>query len=69
MRVKPFFPVFIVLVGVVVYAYYAPKERPERAITLTPKQYIETVEREKAARKQNQERIQAAEKASAPPTE
>lgn len=48
MQIKPFFPVFIVLVGVVIYAYYAPEERPERATNLTPKQYIELVEKNKA---------------------
>ena len=50
MKIKPFFPVFIVLVGVVIYAYYAPERRPEKATTLTPKQYIEMVEKNKAKR-------------------
>ncbi|MEJ1296667.1 MAG: hypothetical protein RPU64_13510 [Candidatus Sedimenticola sp. (ex Thyasira tokunagai)] len=48
MQIKPFFPVFIVLVGVVIYAYYAPKDRPERAINLTPKEYIELVQKNRA---------------------
>jgi hypothetical protein len=47
MRVKPFFVVFPVLVGVIVYAYYAPEKKPEQATTLTPKQYIELVEQKK----------------------
>ena len=51
MQIKPFFVVFIVLVGVVIYAYYAPSEKPERATTLTPKQYIELVEEKKQSRK------------------
>lgn len=46
--IKPFFLVFIVLIGVVIYAYYAPQKKPERATTLTPKQYIEMVEQKKA---------------------
>ncbi|MCP4283814.1 MAG: hypothetical protein GY792_05105 [Gammaproteobacteria bacterium] len=50
MRIKPFFPVFAVLVGVVVYAYYAPENRPEKGITTTPKEYIELVEKNKAER-------------------
>jgi type IV secretory pathway VirB10-like protein len=52
MKVKPFFVVFPVLVGVIVYAYYAPKEKPEQATTLTPKQYIELVEKKKLEKKQ-----------------
>jgi hypothetical protein len=50
MRIKPFFPVFVVLVGVVVYAYYAPEDRPEKGLTTTPKEYIELVEKNKAER-------------------
>ncbi len=52
MRVKPFFVVFPVLVGVVVYGYYAPEEKPEQDITLTPKQYIELVEQKKQEKRQ-----------------
>ncbi len=52
MKVKPFFVVFPVLVGVIIYAYYAPKDRPEQATTLTPKQYIELVEQKKLEKKQ-----------------
>jgi len=60
MRIKPFFPVFAVLVGVVVYAYYAPDDRPEKGITTTPKEYIELVEKNKAERlKQEQADNQA----------
>lgn len=50
MRIKPFFPVFAVLVGAVIYAYYAPEERPEKGMTSTPKEYIELVEKNKAER-------------------
>ena len=52
MKVKPFFVVFPVLVGVIIYAYYAPEEKPEQATTLTPKQYIELVEKKKQEKKQ-----------------
>lgn len=55
MRVKPFFPVFIVLIGVVVYAYYAPENRPEKGITSTPREYIELVEKSKAERRQQED--------------
>jgi hypothetical protein len=47
MQIKPFFVIFPVLIGVIVYAYYAPKDKPEGATTLTPKQYIELVEKNK----------------------
>jgi len=50
MRIKPFFPVFAVLIGVVVYAYYAPQDRPEKGLTTTPKEYIERVEKNRAER-------------------
>lgn len=50
MKIKPFFPVFVVLVGVIVYAYYAPQDRPEKGLTTTPKEYIELVEKNKAER-------------------
>ncbi len=52
MKNKPFFVFFPVLVGVIVYAYYAPQDKPERATTLTPKQYIELVEKKKLEKKQ-----------------
>jgi hypothetical protein len=52
MEQKPFLLIVAVLIGVVIYAYYAPKEAPERATTLTPKQYIELVEQKKQERKQ-----------------
>ena len=50
MKIKPFFPVFIVLVGTVIYAYYAMEKKPEKAMTATPKQYIKMVEEKKAER-------------------
>lgn len=51
MKQNPFLLIVAVLIGVVIYAYYAPKESPERATTLTPKQYIELVEQKKQERK------------------
>ncbi len=52
MRIKPFFVIFPVLIGVIAYAYYAPKDKPEGDATLTPKQYIELVEKKKLEKKQ-----------------
>jgi hypothetical protein len=51
MQVKPFFVFFPVLVGVVIYGYYSAGEKPEGATTLTPKEYIEMVEKKKAERR------------------
>lgn len=56
MKIKPFFPVFIVLIGVVIYAYYAPREKPEPATTLTPKEYIELVEKKRDQQREEQKR-------------
>lgn len=56
MKQKPFLLIVAVLIGVIVYAYYAPKESPERASTLTPKEYIELVEQKKQERKAEAER-------------
>jgi len=62
MQIKPFFVIFPVLVGVIIYAYYAPQDKPERATTLTPKQYIELVEKKKAEKKKAaQEKLQETE--------
>ncbi len=55
MQIKPFFVIFPVLIGVIVYAYYAPKEKPEGATTLTPKQYIELVEKNKREKQEQSE--------------
>lgn len=51
MKQRPFLIIMAALVGVIIYAYYAPEESPERATTLTPKQYIELVEQKKQERK------------------
>lgn len=64
MKVQPFFVVFPVLIGAVLYAYYAPKDKPEGDITLTPKQYIELVEKKKLEKKQAIKK-QAADEANA----
>ena len=56
MKIKPFFPVFIVLIGVVIYAYYAPRQKPEPAATLTPKEYIELVEKNRERQREDQKR-------------
>lgn len=50
MKINPFFAVFVVLVGAVIYAYQSMDKKPEGAITATPKQYIEMVEKNKADR-------------------
>ncbi len=56
MKIKPFLAVFIVLIGVVIYAYYAPRQKPESAATLTPKEYIELVEKNRERQREDQKR-------------
>ncbi|AKH20504.1 hypothetical protein [Sedimenticola thiotaurini] len=51
MKQKPFLLIMVVLIGVIIYAYNAPEKSPESASTLTPKQYIELVEKKKEARR------------------
>lgn len=50
MKQQPFLLIVAVLIGVIIYAYYAPETPPEQATTLTPKQYIELVEEKKRER-------------------
>ena len=52
MQVKPFFVILPVLVGVVIYAYRAPEQAPDRGTTATPRQYIEQVEKRKEERRE-----------------
>ncbi|KRT54274.1 hypothetical protein [endosymbiont of Ridgeia piscesae] len=55
-----FFIVLIVLIGAVIWALQNAEQPPEKGITLTPKEYIELVERKKAARIEAQQLEQAA---------
>jgi len=57
-----FLIVLIVLVGVVVWALQNTEPPPEKGVGLTPKGYVELVERKKAARIEAQRFEQAAEK-------
>ena len=58
MKIKPFFPILIVLIGVVIYAYYAPQQKPEPATTLTPKKYIELVEENRKQQRESKHPIE-----------
>lgn len=59
MKIKPFFPVFVVLVGVVIYAYHTMDKKPRGAVTATPRQYIEMVEKNKMERMERQKESRA----------
>jgi hypothetical protein len=48
MKIKPFSVVFIALVAVVIYAYYAMEKKPETGTMVTPKKYIERVQKDRA---------------------
>jgi hypothetical protein len=41
----------IAIIVAVILGYYLPTKRPESGMTLTPKQYIELVEKKKAQRR------------------
>ena len=57
---RAFFAVFLVLIGVVTYVLLVAEKKPDKAITMTPKQYIERVEAAKADRlKQKQAEVPA----------
>ncbi len=56
MKQKPFLLIMVVLIGVIIYAYNAPEKSPESASTLTPRQYIELVEKKKEARRAQDKR-------------
>ena len=58
MKIKPFFPILIVLIGVVIYAYYAPQKKPEPATTLTPKKYIELVEKNREQQRESKQPVE-----------
>lgn len=44
MQVKNFLVMLLAIVIAVIYAYFALEERPEKAVTATPKDYIELIE-------------------------
>ncbi len=53
MKVRDRTSVYIVLLAILVAAvagYYLPTKRPETGVSLTPKEYIELVEKKKAQR-------------------
>lgn len=65
MNIKPFFPVLVALIAVLAYAYYKMDRQPEGLVTAAPDQYIQEVEKNKAARI---ERAKASRAAGAPTT-
>ena len=67
MKINPFFVVFVVLVGALIYAYQAMDKKPEGAITATPRQYIEMVEKNKAERLDREKASRAGTELTAPP--
>ena len=62
--------VYILLLAILVAAiagYYLPTKRPETGASMTPKEYIELVEKKKAQRLKYAAEEKAAEDAAAPP--
>lgn len=52
MKQRPFLIILAVLIGAVIYTYFAAEQPIERGMTLTPKQYIERVEENKRQRRE-----------------
>ena len=46
-----FFVMLAALIGTVIYGYFAPEKPPDKAFTLTPGEFIQQVEKNKAAGK------------------
>ena len=55
MNTKYFLVIFLAIVIAVVYAYYVSEKNPKKATAVTPKQYIELVEKDKADRRQERQ--------------
>ncbi len=55
MNTKNFLVIFLAIVIAVVYAYYVSEKNPEKATAVTPKQYIELVEKDKAERRKDRQ--------------
>ena len=51
MKSQPFFLILVVLIGCIIYLYNSAGDKPESATNLTPKQYIELVEKKKLERR------------------
>ena len=47
MNIKNFLVMLLAIIAAVTYSYYAVEEKPEKAVTATPGEYIEMVERKK----------------------
>jgi hypothetical protein len=60
----------IAIIVAAVLGYYLPTKRPEAGVTLTPKEYIELVEKKKEQRRRfAEEEEQAATPATEPPAD
>ena len=47
MNTKNFLVIFLAIVVTVGYAYYALEKKPEKAMTLSPKEYMQLIEKDK----------------------
>ncbi len=53
MNTRNFLVIFLAIVIAVVYTYYVSEKNPDKATAVTPKQYIELIEKDKANRRQD----------------
>ena len=53
MNTKNFLVIFLAIVIAVVYTYYMSEKNPQKETAITPKQYIELIEKDKAERRRD----------------
>ncbi len=53
MNTKNFLVIFLAIVIAVVYTYYMSEKNPQKETAITPKQYIELIEKDKAESRQD----------------
>ena len=51
MNTKNFLVIFLAIVITVIYAYYVSEKKPEKAMTLSPKEYMQLIEKDKKGHK------------------
>ena len=55
MNTKNFLVIFLAIVIAVVYAYYISEKNPQTETAVTPKQYIDLIEKDQADRRQDRQ--------------
>ncbi len=51
MKIKNFLVILLAIIIAVAYAYYASEKKPDKGMTLSPKEYMQLIEKDKKDRK------------------